>query len=69
MSASSSGEAWGGDATGDVLVQIENLVGSQFDDALYGNNVANGIEAATAPICSTATAATTHSMAAGSVIG
>ena len=40
----SSGEAWGGDATGDVLVQIENLAGSQFDDALYGNNVANRIE-------------------------
>ena len=40
----SSGEAWGGDATGDVLVQIENLVGSQFDDALYGNSVANRIE-------------------------
>ena len=40
----SSGEAWGGDATGDVLVQIENLVGSQFDDALYGDNVANRIE-------------------------
>lgn len=36
--------AWGGDANGDVLVQIENLVGSQFDDALYGDNVANRID-------------------------
>ena len=39
-----SGSAWGGDATGDTLVGIENLAGSAFDDALYGDNGRNRIE-------------------------
>lgn len=33
--------ASGGDATGDVLVSIENLTGSRFDDRLFGNNGRN----------------------------
>ena len=32
-----------GDAAGDVLIQIENLVGSHFDDVIRGGNVANSI--------------------------
>src|SRR5262245_3628754 len=32
---------WGGDAEGDTLYSIENLVGSKYDDELYGNNQAN----------------------------
>jgi Ca2+-binding RTX toxin-like protein len=31
----------GGDAQGDVLLNVENLVGSAQDDSLYGNNINN----------------------------
>jgi Ca2+-binding RTX toxin-like protein len=31
----------GGDAEGDTLVNIENLIGSRYDDELYGNDHAN----------------------------
>jgi Ca2+-binding RTX toxin-like protein len=33
--------AFGGDATGDELDNIENLIGSGYDDALLGDNLAN----------------------------
>lgn len=36
--------AAGGDATGDALISIENLVGSAFADALTGNSLANTLE-------------------------
>lgn len=35
----------GGDATDDVLVSIENLIGSAFNDTLIGTNIANEIHA------------------------
>lgn len=34
----------GGDAQGDVLIDIENITGSAFNDALAGNNLANRID-------------------------
>jgi Ca2+-binding RTX toxin-like protein len=36
--------AAGGDATGDTLISIENLVGSAFADALTGNSLGNRLE-------------------------
>lgn len=38
-----SGAASGGDATGDQLVNIENLIGSALNDVLTGNNEGNTI--------------------------
>jgi Ca2+-binding RTX toxin-like protein len=38
------GEVTGGDATGDVLIAIENLIGSGFGDVLYGNERGNLID-------------------------
>lgn len=38
-----TGKADGGDATGDVLISIENLTGSNGDDQLFGNDVANDL--------------------------
>ena len=35
--------ALGGDAAGDVLIGVETLVGSSFNDELSGDNIANGI--------------------------
>ncbi|WP_419736164.1 beta strand repeat-containing protein [Pseudomonas sp. COR18] len=34
----------GGDAEGDVLINVESLIGSNFNDILTGNAVANGLE-------------------------
>ena len=39
----SLGTGFGGDAEGDKLVSIENLVGSKFDDKLTGDTGANTI--------------------------
>ena len=39
-----TGEATGGHATGDVLIQIENLTGSRFADTLTGNAADNVLE-------------------------
>jgi Ca2+-binding RTX toxin-like protein len=39
-----TGGTAGGDAAGDVLIAIENLTGSQFNDILTGNDGANLIE-------------------------
>jgi Ca2+-binding RTX toxin-like protein len=36
--------AFGGDATGDVLLNIEDVEGSAFDDTLFGNNAANALD-------------------------
>ena len=36
-----TGKAYGGQAEGDTLVNIENLVGTQYRDTLVGNNDAN----------------------------
>lgn len=36
-----SGATAGGDAEGDVLISIENLAGSAWDDELIGNALAN----------------------------
>ena len=36
-----TGRGFGGDAEGDLLGNIENLVGSSFDDGLEGNDAAN----------------------------
>src|SRR5215213_8721860 len=38
----SSGSAHGGDAEGDVLHEIEGVIGSAFNDGLGGNDQANG---------------------------
>lgn len=38
------GVGFGGDATGDKLYDIENLVGSAFNDVLIGNNESNSFE-------------------------
>jgi Ca2+-binding RTX toxin-like protein len=38
------GQLVGGDATGDSLIGIENLIGSAFDDQLYGFSIANRID-------------------------
>ncbi len=38
-----AGTASGGDATGDVLISIENLIGSAFNDSLTGDAGANAI--------------------------
>jgi Ca2+-binding RTX toxin-like protein len=35
------GGNWGGDAEGDVLIDIEDLAGSKYNDELYGNDQAN----------------------------
>lgn len=40
-----TGEAFGGHATGDTITQIENLTGSRFADELRGNSAVNVIEA------------------------
>src|SRR5215217_7714996 len=37
------GQGWGGDAQGDVLRGIENVVGSRFNDVLIGSSRANKI--------------------------
>src|SRR5262245_59427192 len=37
-------QASGGDAAGDVLISIENLTGSRFNDTLTGNSVGNVID-------------------------
>jgi len=37
----SSGTVTGGDATGDQLISIENIIGTQFDDTLIGNSSDN----------------------------
>ncbi|UZD99754.1 beta strand repeat-containing protein [Pseudomonas mediterranea] len=39
-----AGTASGGDAQGDVLVNIDNLIGSQFNDTLTGNAYSNKLE-------------------------
>ena len=36
-----SGTGSGGDAQGDVLIEIENLAGSEYDDRLWGDDEAN----------------------------
>jgi hypothetical protein len=36
-----AGTALGGDAAGDVLIYIENLTGSAFADALFGDTAVN----------------------------
>jgi Ca2+-binding RTX toxin-like protein len=36
-----NGNKWGGDAEGDTLISIENLLGSAHNDALRGDNNAN----------------------------
>lgn len=36
-----SGQGFSGDARGDILINVENLEGSQFVDQLYGTNGAN----------------------------
>ncbi len=39
-----AGPQSGGDASGDVLVSIENVTGSAYDDTLSGNSAANVLE-------------------------
>ncbi len=39
-----AGTASGGDAAGDVLVDVENLTGSNFADVLVGNDGANRLD-------------------------
>jgi trimeric autotransporter adhesin len=39
-----TGQGSGGDAQGDRLINVENLVGSAFDDTLTGNSLANRLE-------------------------
>jgi Ca2+-binding RTX toxin-like protein len=39
-----TGTASGGDAQGDVLANIDNLIGSQFNDTLTGNAFSNKLE-------------------------
>ena len=34
----------GGDAQGDVLISVESLIGTNFNDTLTGNSLANGLE-------------------------
>lgn len=36
--------AYGGDATGDRLIEIESLVGSAFADSLTGDRLANDLQ-------------------------
>jgi Ca2+-binding RTX toxin-like protein len=36
--------ATGGDATGDQLIDMEDVQGSMFDDVLYGNNASNRLD-------------------------
>lgn len=38
------GTGQGGDAAGDVLLQMENAIGSAFNDLLHGSEVANRLE-------------------------
>ena len=40
----SGGFSQGGDAAGDVLLQMENTIGSAFNDLLHGSEVANRLE-------------------------
>ncbi len=44
VNAQLTGSGFTGDATGDTLLNFENLLGSDFGDALIGNSVANRIE-------------------------
>ncbi|MFB2879851.1 calcium-binding protein [Floridanema aerugineum] len=39
-----TGKGWAGDALGDTLTQIENLIGSEFIDTLIGDNGNNRID-------------------------
>jgi Ca2+-binding RTX toxin-like protein len=38
-----TGAVWGGHATGDSLIGIENLIGSAFDDTLIGSSESNAL--------------------------
>jgi hypothetical protein len=38
------GRGWGGDAEGDRISNIENLIGSHHDDIIWGDNLANQIQ-------------------------
>ena len=55
--------AWGGDAEGDTLVSIENLLASQYNDVLIGNSADNSLNGMTATMSSTAGPAGTFSSA------
>jgi Ca2+-binding RTX toxin-like protein len=39
-----AGTGAGGEATGDVLIEIENIAGTAFNDTLTGNNAANELD-------------------------
>ncbi len=58
------GNAYGGDAQGDTLFEIENVVGSGYDDTIAGDGFGNSSTAATAMTASPASVAKTSSPAA-----